>query len=218
MAHMRGVGVVVLLTFALAGCSKPGEQGPKGDPGAPGKTGPKGDQGERGETGAKGEQGDIGIPGVPGPEGPPGLTGPAGLQGAQGVAGAVGAPGPQGSPGSPGPQGIPGLPGADGNDGAGPLDITQVYGRTSSASVPANQDGAVNVACLSGDVVLGGSCEAVGGDGRTSFTTNRAIVPVQAPPVSASGGRGWSCAAHNFGVSVSQTLTLTANAVCYSPN
>lgn len=180
--------------------------------------GPKGERGEKGETGPKGPQGDIGIPGVPGPEGPEGGPGVAGPPGPQGIIGDVGAPGPQGPPGMTGPQGVQGVPGPAGDDGAGPLDLTQVYGKTNSITVGPNQPAAVTVGCLPGDVVLGGSCEAIGGDGRTSFNTNRPIVPVQNPPVPATGSRGWQCAANNLGTNVAQTLTVNVFAVCYSPN
>lgn len=212
------VGGAALVLLALAACTgSAGKEGPEGDPGAVGMVGPKGDKGEKGDTGPKGPQGDIGIPGVKGPEGPEGPPGVAGPPGPQGIIGDPGPSGSQGVAGPQGPQGVQGLPGPAGEDGAGPLDLTQVYGKTNSAVVALNDDGSVNVACNFGDLVLGGSCEAVGGDGRTSFKVDRPSLPYQNPPV-ASGGRGWSCSAHNYGTQVGQQLTITANAICYSPN
>lgn len=210
---------LALALLLLPACD--GAKGPKGDPGPQGEVGPKGDKGEpgmaTGEKGEKGDQGDIGVPGVPGPEGPPGMTGPVGPPGPKGDDGAPGIQGPPGQAGAPGAQGIPGIPGADGEDGAGPLSITQVYGKTNSVVVGLNADGIVDTFCNSGDVLLGGSCEANGGDGRTSFTTNRPTIPFANPPV-ASGTRGWTCAAHNFGVNPGQGLTIRVNAICYAPN
>lgn len=219
---MRGSALVLpLLLLGLSACDA---KGPKGDPGPQGEVGPKGDKGEKGDpgsgTGEKGEKGDVGAPGPQGeqgPEGPIGMTGPVGPAGPKGDTGAPGAAGAPGAPGPQGLQGIPGIPGEDGEDGAGPLSITQVYGKTNSVVVGLNADGAVDVFCNTGDVLLSGSCEATGGDGRTSFTLNRPTIPFQNPPV-AAGGRGWTCNAHNYGVNPGQQMTMRVNAICYAPN
>lgn len=205
------------LVLVVSACES-GVQGPEGDPGPQGPKGPRGDQGEPGDAGPPGAKGDQGEPGPPGPLGAEGPAGP------QGAAGPVGAPGPQGAqgspglPGPPGPQGatgIQGFPGPVGADGKGPLDLVQVYAATASIVVAANQTGAMNASCLPGDVLLNGSCEATGGDGRTSFSIDRPQIPFQNPPVT-SGARSWQCEARNW--SASLPMTIRANAVCYSPN
>lgn len=92
----------------------------------------------------------------------------------------------------------------------------RIYWKTNSSVVALKDDGAVTVGCNSGDIVLGGSCEATGGDGRTSFKVDRPIVPATNPPGVTVGSNGWQCVAHNYGVNPGDQLTITANAICYS--
>lgn len=131
-----------------------------------------------------------------------------GLQGIQGIQGASGAQGIQGPPGTPG---APGPEGPQGEPGAGPIETADVYLKSNSVQVLPNQDGVIDVFCNSGDAVIGGSCDATGGDGRASFLQNRPIIP--APPI--QGSRGWACAAHNYGTLPIQAMTINVYAICY---
>jgi hypothetical protein len=211
---MRGV-LLVLFIFATLGCQAgpTGPTGPEGSNGPVGMVGPKGDKGDPGATGAKGDKGDQGDPGDVGPQGPQGVAGNTGPQGPAGPQGLTGAPGMTGPPGASGPQGTQG---PQGPPGAGPINFADVYAEFNTIVVQPNQDGAVDVFCGAGDVVVGGSCEATGGDGRTSFTTNRAIMPYPPTPPNDPMSRGWTCQAHNFGVGAAQTLTMRANVICYA--
>ena len=70
---------------------KPGQKGPRGNPGRRGIRGFKGDPGDIGPKGSKGDPGTQGLPGL---KGDPGVVGPAGNTG------------PQGPKGDPGTQGV----------------------------------------------------------------------------------------------------------------
>jgi hypothetical protein len=116
-----------------------------------------------------------------------------------------------GAQGTQGIQGIQGQPGPKGDPGAGPINLADVYMRFTTINVGLNQDGARDTFCDAGDPVIGGSCEASGGDGHTTFTVDRPVIP--ADPTQ-PGSRGWLCNAHNY--STVQGMTLRANAICYN--
>jgi hypothetical protein len=218
--YLLGGALLACLVACDAGDTGPvgpvGPEGPEGDEGDPGMVGPEGPEGPEGPAGPEGPPGEQGPPGPAGPQGEQGEQGPEGPQGIQGEQGPPGPAGPKGDTGTPGATGMPGLTGPQGPEGpegppgAGPINFDDVYLRTASVVVNANQTGIRDVFCDAGDVVIGGSCDASGGDGRFSFIQNRPLIPD--PP---STSRGWICEAHNFGTLPQQTLTIRVHAICY---
>lgn len=170
----------VLLSWNQQGPAGPagpqGKTGPAGPAGAQGATGPAGSQGA---TGPQGEPGPQGLPGVEGPAGPTGSQGELGLAGPQGESGPQGIQGEKGDPGPAGPQGEPGPAGPQGPAGTGGTAVS-FYTRTSqTVSVPRNTtDYERSIACLTGDVVVGGG-----------FSTNNNIAVYKSAPNDANG---WS--------------------------
>lgn len=139
-------------------------------------------QGPTGPAGPAGPQGEIGPQGLPGVEGPAGPTGP---QGEKGDVGSQGEPGPAGLQGEPGPQGIqgeqgePGPAGPQGPAGTGGIALSFYTRASQTVSVPGNTtDYERSIACLTGDVVVGGG-----------FSTNNNIAVYRSAPDDANG---WS--------------------------
>lgn len=143
-----------------------GSQGMVGATGAQGATGNAGPAGPQGLTGAQGSGGVTGAQGALGNTGAQGATGAQGVAGSQGLTGAQGVAGSgaQGAVGAQGVAGAQGSVGAQGAAGSGAQGVAGAQG-DSGAQGSVGAQGSIGAQGFSGNTILSGAANPVGGDG-----------------------------------------------------